>query len=131
MKFKRMIETEIDVKYVKISVPVRYENEDIAFNAPLRDGNTWSAIVDIDTGQIIDWPQGQPLYLSMKVCDEGHYSLLDSEQNKIADHQCYYVPHCTVPGEYGDYIKLDIDTAGVIQNWKPDGTFSGFQPDDD
>ena len=28
-----------------------------------------------------------------------------------------YVPHGVVPGEYGDYIHLNIDSDGTIANW--------------
>jgi hypothetical protein len=128
MKFTRMVPQETEIAYVKVSVPVRYDDEDITYDAPLRSGNTWEATVEVDTGIIKDWPIGRSLFLSMKVCDEGQYSLLDADFQKIADHQHYYVPHCTVPGSDGDYIKLEIDASGKILNWKPDGTFSGFQP---
>lgn len=131
MKFSRKVVEEVEVAYVRIFVPVRYDEEDIPNDAPMRSGDTWAAIVDVATGQIQDWPQGQSLTLSMKVCDEGHYALLDDRKAEIAKHQNYYVPHCTVPGEYGDYIKLEIDEKGVITNWHPNGTFSGFQSDDD
>lgn len=130
MKFTQLIPQEIEVHYVKIDAPV-HGDENIPYDAPLRSGDMWNAIVNIDTGVIQDWPAGQSLDLEMKVTDSGHYALLGENFEVIAQNQNYYVPHCTIPGSYDDYIKLDIDANGVITNWRPDGSFDGFRPDGD
>jgi hypothetical protein len=31
-----------------------------------------------------------------------------------------YVPHEIVPGEYGDYVELEINSDGAIDNWEVD-----------
>ena len=128
MKVKIPITKEVDIKYITIEIAVRYEEEDIPNNAPMRDGDMWKASVDIDTGKINDWPQGQTLDLYMKVCDEGMYRLFDADWNELA---CIdgYVPNGIVPGSYGDYVDLKIDESGVITNWPTNPKFDNFWPD--
>lgn len=117
MKFKVKRLVEIDIRYISIDVAVRYGEEDIPNDFPLRVGDAWKAIVDIDTGMIHDWPVGQAGELSMKVCDQGTYQLLDENMILIAFIEDDYVPHGVVPGRYGDYIELNIDATGRIANW--------------
>lgn len=56
--------------------------------------------------------------IHVKVCDSGHYSLLDANDRELATRQDY-VPSF-FPGEhYGDYLMLNIDIdTGMILNWK-------------
>lgn len=121
MKAKVKTEIEIEVSAIRISVAVRYEEEDIPNDFPMRKADTWTATVAIDTGKIEHWPKGKAGNLRMKVCDEGCYTLLDKDGVEI---KCRdgYVPHGIVPGEYGDYIDLKINSDGIITNWpkKPD-----------
>ena len=126
MKVKVKVEKEIEVTHIRITLPVRYGTEDILNDFPLRNGEVWQAMVEMDTGRILDWPDDprfQQCHLEMKVVDEGTYILYDyssddfEEVAKLQD----YVPHGVVPGEWSDYVYLDID-KGVITNWpkKPD-----------
>jgi hypothetical protein len=117
MKYTINKPVKIDIKYLKIEVPVRYEDEDIPYDAPMRQGDEWNAIIDIDRGTILDWPVGRSLDMYMKVCDSGCYHLLDGEMTAVASLINEYVPHGVVPGEYGDYIHLNIDKDGKILNW--------------
>lgn len=118
MKINIKITKEVYAAYVRIVVPVRYDEEDIPNNFPLRTGDKWGAVVNIDSGIIIDWPpQEEDKKLSMKVCDEGSYIILDEDFNILKKIQGY-VPHELVPGSYGDYIELEINKEGRITNWE-------------
>lgn len=130
MKFKVKMPVEIEIAYVRISVPVRYEEEDIPNDFPLRVGDTWSASVDMDTGKIHGWPIGKAGSLEMKVCDEGTYTLYGKDGNLMATREQDYVPHGVVPGEYGDYIKLEINADGIITNWRKAPNIEQFFPAD-
>jgi hypothetical protein len=130
MKFTVTKKCEIDVQVVRISVPVRYEEEDIPNDFPLRNLDIWQGTVNIETGQILEWPKGQSGNLQMKVTDSGVYVLLDSER-EVIEELCCYVPHGLVPGEYGDYINLEINEDGVITNWPSDPRIDEFFPSDD
>lgn len=117
---------EIEVSHILIAVAVRYEEEDIPNDFPLRDGDIWRAKVEIDTGKIEGWPQGKTGDMHMKVCDEGTYTLLSPAGNEIAKLENEYVPNDVVPGEDGDYIELKIDENGVITNWPKKLTSEDF-----
>lgn len=120
---------EIEVDAIHISVPVRYDEEDIPNDFPLRVGDLWEGTLDLDTGRIREWPEGQSGNLSMKVTDCGTYRLM-SGGDVVAAVEQDYVPSC-IPGRYGDYIDLDIDEHGVVTNWRckdPHQLASAFVP---
>jgi hypothetical protein len=121
MKFNIPAIVEIDVKYVQVSVPVRYEKEDIPNDFPFRENDQWRVTIDAETGYIKDWPVDRyraTYSIHMKVCDQGIYRLLDSEEKELASLEDGYVPSF-FPGEhFGDYIIFDIASDGKILNWK-------------
>lgn len=122
---------EYEAKYIIVDVPVRYDNEDMPYDAPLRSGDNWRALIDLDTATIVDWPQGKTLsFKDMKICDEGIYTLLDADKNEIA-RRADYVPNALLPGAYGDYLSLDINEEGVITNWKASARLSDFEESED
>lgn len=120
--------TEIDIKKIRIEAAVRYEDEDIPYDFPMRDGDMWIAEVDVDTGQIFNWPEGRSGVVHMKVCDCGTYRLFDADGKEVAAIEGDYVPNRVVPGQYGDYIDLQINGSGVITNWPKNPDFSDFFP---
>lgn len=128
MKTTVKIPTEIDIRYVKVHIPVRYDDEDMASDFPLRKGNWWDATINIDTGKIIDWPQGQEGEFYMKVCDGGSYYLLDAEQKQVAKIEKDYIPNRLLPPSdgYGDYVNFVIDETGTITNWYSNPSLEQF-----
>ena len=133
MKVTIQVPKEIEVTHILIDVPVEYGEEDIPNDFPLRKGDNWTARINIDTGKIEGWPAdagAQEIY--MKVCDRGTYVLYSNEE-KVATREDDYVPNAVIPGEYGDYIDLQIAADGTITNWpkKPDvSAFFGGGDDD-
>ena len=129
MKAKVKIETEIEAVELKMCVAVRYEEEDIPNDFPGRSGDALTMRIEIDTGKIIGWPEGVDAEIeSMKVCDQGCYSIFDPTGKQLAELNREYVPHGLVPGEYGDYIKLKIE-KGIITNWPKKPNLKEFFPD--
>ncbi len=116
---------EIEIKYMRIAVPVRYDEEDMPNDFPFRKDDVWDIVVDIDTGKIENWPEGVENSLYMKVCDEGSYFLLDANREEVGSIINDYVPKA-VPGEYGDYINFEIASDGTITNWKKKPNVSKF-----
>lgn len=116
---------EIDIATLRISVPVRYEDEDIPFDFPFRHNDNWTAYVDVDAGRIAEWPKGKTGDMHMKVCDAGEYTLFDRDGVTVAQ-RAGYVPHGLIPGEYGDYIILKIAEDGTITNWPKHPKFTEF-----
>lgn len=138
MKVKLKIEKEFDVKYLLAEAGARYW-EDATVNGkedtegtliPCRDGEYWKPLIDIETGIIINWEQGKVAEVHYKCCDDGKYKLLDANKEVIKEIDGY-VPSIMCPkgSGYGDYVIMDIDADGKIQNWK--AKLSDFQDDDE
>jgi hypothetical protein len=138
MKVKLKIEKEFEVKYLLAEVGARYW-EDATVNGeedtegtliPCRDGEYWKPLIDIETGVITNWDKGHTASIHYKCCDDGLYKLLDENKNEIKSIEGY-VPKIMCPKEngYGDYVIMDIDRDGKIENWKAD--LSDFQDDDE
>lgn len=128
MKLTVMKPVEVEATAVRVSVPVRYEEEDIPNNFPLRKGDTWECTIDLETGKIREWPADAGYQeLHMKVCDEGRYYLIDGEGNPIAAREQEYVPSFFPGDHYGDYIIFKIGADGVIDGWSRKAVIDGVQ----
>lgn len=119
MKLNMWVQTEVVAAAIRLTLPVDYGDEDMPLDYPHRKDDVWTVTVDLDTGQIRDWPTGVPAHhLYMKVCDSGTYCLLDGNDQPVGRVlEQEYVPDC-IPGECGDYVDFRIDEAGRITNWK-------------
>jgi hypothetical protein len=126
MKIKTV--TEVEVKTLRVVAEARYW-EDSTVNGvedtegtliPCRDGDNWCPVIDVETGIITNWEKGKTAEIHYKVCDQCSWSLLDTEDNVVATQEDDYVPDTLCPeGDgYGDYIIMNIDENGQIQNWK-------------
>ena len=121
---------EIEVTHVRIVAPVNYGEEEMPYDFPLRKDDIWEATVNVDTGIIEGWPQGQTADVHLCVKDSGSYYLMDLAQ-EVALIEEDYVPHGLIPGSYGDYIILKIDASGKITNWPAKPKVSAFFPTED
>jgi hypothetical protein len=128
MKVNIKIEKEVDIKILSVEAGVRYW-EDATVNGeddtngdliPCRQGDLWCPIIDIDNGIILNWEQGTTAKIHYKVCDCGSYYLKDEDYNVVMSIEEDYVPSimCPEKGGYGDYIIMNVDENGKIQNWK-------------
>ncbi|MDR2042480.1 MAG: hypothetical protein LBP98_09240 [Tannerella sp.] len=146
MKVRVKVEVEKEVRFLKIDIPVRYGEEDIPNDFPLRvrrenldksmiekwtcygDYDRWQAVIDLESGVIRNWPDGKTGSFEMKVCDEGFYYLLDGEGAVIASIEGDYVPNRAVPPKdgYGDYVALKIEDGGKVTNLYDRPDFSQF-----
>lgn len=119
----------VDIKFLQVSAGVRYWEDGVVCGVddeegaliPHRVGDRWEPKIEIESGRIVDWPANVSASLHYKVCDDGKYSLLN-ESCSIVLQKEGYVPDVMCPKEegYGDYIIMDINEEGFIQNWKPD-----------
>lgn len=129
MNIKIKIEKEFDAKKLQVKAGARYW-EDAQVNGqtdddenpamPCVEDGYWCPIIDIDTGIILNWQQGIAAKIHYKVCDDGTYTVLD-ENDAVIFSQEGYVPDIMCPrGEgFGDYIIMNVNEAGQIENWKP------------
>jgi hypothetical protein len=139
MKITVIKEIEVPVKTLHVEAGVRYwedskindeSDTEIGDNIPCKKGDIWAPIIELEAGKIINWEQGKKASIHYKVCDRGSYFLKDQQGNIVASIEQNYVPSILCPKSqgYGDYIIMDIDENGFIQNWKVD--LSGFENDE-
>lgn len=78
----------------------------------------WHIIINPNTGQICQWPQGTTASIHYKSVDENYIQFLDDRLGIIKEYEGY-VPNFLCPKEpgYGDYVIMDIDENGYIQNF--------------
>lgn len=137
MKLTIKVEKTFDIKKVQVFAGVRYW-EDAGLNGesigndgdfPFRSGDNWCPVIDIETGIIENWPNGETADVHFKVCDCGTYCLIDENGVVVKSIENDYVPNKLIPGEYGDYIIMKIDEEGKIDGWNP--SFEDFEEDED
>ena len=143
MKATIKIKKEVDVRYLKVDAEVQnWEDSDVdgtpdvdlfeckgngiprmPFAVKVKekpklnlysDHWRWQPTIDVEKGCIVDWPKGTTASVHYKICDDGIYALLDPLKNVIVSVDSY-VPDCI--GEYGDYIVMNIDEDGNIENF--------------
>lgn len=115
-------------RFIEVRAGVRYwedgklnGEEDAEGNMPLRNGDLWLPVIDLATGQVLNWPAGMEASVHYKVCDEGDYWLLDEARQRLAKWKSYYVPNdilCPGGSGFGDYIIMNISGDGTIQGWR-------------
>lgn len=114
------IEVRAEVRYWEDATVNDVEDTDGTM-IPCRAGNLWAPIIRLEDGQIMEWPQGIHADVHYKVCDQGEYWLLDANGTRIAKWRGHYVPDsflCHGDRGYGDYIILQIEDTGRIQQWR-------------
>lgn len=125
---KISVKVEKEVKYLQVIADVRYwedatvdgvEDEEGSL-IPCRSGDSWIPMIDLDSGKIINWTEGVVTKIHYKVCDAGRYQLLNKDQRIVKEIKGY-VPNimCPVGNGYGDYIIMNVDENGLIENWSP------------
>lgn len=130
MKVTVIKKEEVEVKFVLIDINPRHLDEEEK-PVPLLVGDTWRVMVDIDSGKIHDWPQGEEREYYWKICDAGSYYLLSESQEVVLSIDNNYVPNNLLPGEWGDYLDLKINGEGVITNWLKNPTSEDFNNDEE
>lgn len=78
----------------------------------------WRPIIDIKEGVIINWRKGTKAHAFYKICDDGTYSLLDTDK-KVLYEVDSYVPNVLAIefSGFGDYVDMFIDENGKISGW--------------
>ena len=121
---------EVPVKYLRAECGVRYfedgelngiQDDDDNPAMPFAKPGLWSPLIDMETGRIVDWPEGKTASIHYKVCDAGRYALLDAEKKEVVAIDGY-VPAIMSPKDngYGDYVIMDIGADGTIDKWRVD-----------
>jgi len=139
MKAIIKVTKEVEVTTLKIRAGVRYwedgtvnGQEDINGDLiPFRDGDYWCPTIDLYSGTVRDWPIGTTADVHYKICDDGYYYLLDDKGEQVFSIEQDYVPNKLIPGDYGDYIVMNIDETGKITNWPDNPSLEDFIEEED
>lgn len=85
------------------------------------DHYRWKPIIDVETGIIINWKKGVIASVHYKVCDDCMITYKKGDEVLCTNDDYLYVPSFLSPKEdgFGDYIIMDIDENGQIDNWRP------------
>jgi len=119
------------ITYLSVNAPVRYPEDNIINRDPSLkevhddeelpglDHGMWRALIRLEDGEVMGWPQGTRAELNIKVVDSGTYYLQDEDQVTIYSREENYVPDCLSidSNGYGDYIYITIQGNGRILNW--------------
>lgn len=120
----------LEVKFIMVEANIRNwkdgvingDNDEDGSQTPFREGDIWCPVINVDTGIILDWPEGMVASFHYKVCDSGVYHLLDNKMIVVASILDNYVPSGLCHGDtgFGDYIIFDVDKTGKIVNYQAD-----------
>lgn len=116
-------------KFIEVDAGVRYwedatvngEPDEDGSRIPFRVGDRWRPVIELESGRVVDWPAGVTADIHYKVCDDGHYWLLDDARRQVGKWWGHYVPDaflCHGDRGYGDYIILTVGEDGIIAGWK-------------
>ena len=137
---KVIIDKPVEVNFtrLKISIGVRHweyarvngEEDTNGDYIPLRDGDNWCPIINIDTGMIENWEKGKTAEVHYKCCDDGEYWLIADDGFELK-YPKYHVPKILdLTGEgFGDYVIMNIDSQGEICNWNGSNDIRDFLPE--
>lgn len=141
MKAKIKVVKEFDLKLFIVKAGVRYwEDTEVngesdtgnGDNIPCKEGSLWSPHIEIETGKIVNWEKGKNAKVHYKVCDCLGYKIKDEMGSVVLSADDGYVPNTLCPKDngYGDYIIMDINEDGQIEDWEFDITdFENFVED--
>jgi len=121
---------DIGVRYWEDGVLNGEEDSDADPKMPLIENGRWKLKINLSSGIIADWPEGSVASVHYKVCDDGVYSLVDDAGSVVAKKEGY-VPSMLAPcGDgFGDYVIMDIDVNGKIDQWRANLSYFGDEND--
>ena len=101
----------------------RYDDDEKNPQMPniVNDGTAfrWKPIINLNTGEITNWPLNRPAEVLYKVCDEFYCEVKTADGETTVKYGGYVPDFMSINDNgYGDYIDLSIDKNGCIKNWK-------------
>lgn len=128
MKVKVLKPSIVDVKYLKVRIDnIDIRDWELNYN-PIEsmeqhpfysNKKSIEFAIELETGKVLNWCQGNRLETWDKVVDEGVYTLCDSDFNEVVGYDGYVPKMLDRRGDgYGDYLQFIIDENGYILNWE-------------
>lgn len=122
---------ELEIHTVRIEVKL---HDDVSESLPkhlFNDDGELDLLIEVDTGKVVSWQGSEPVNIHDKVCDNGVYTLFGLDGLEVGKIDNYYVPNNLIPGDYGDYINLEINSDGFVTNWPKYPSVLEFFPEKD
>lgn len=131
MKVKLLTGTETEAKYIAFYVkPMWHGYISVTSDSLSRDGrdmpclcnNIWCPILDLDTGEIINWKEGCSADILIENTDACYASLMDANKKVLAraENENFYCGNDSKPDDpyYYFAFKWSIDSNKKIKNWR-------------
>ena len=135
MKFTMMKEVQVEAETLLCQMGVRswedglvngQEDKNNDPQMPFAMCDKWCIEIDLESGKILDWPEGVLASIHYKVCDDGYYALLDASGDELVSKHGYVPAMLSPDGEgCGDYAIMTIGLDGKIENWLADLRYFG------
>ena len=129
MIIEMLVKQEVDIKTLYVKAKPLYwtsakingvEDTENGDNVPCKVGECWCPIIDIDTGQILNWKKGVTANIDYKISDNFNYNICDDNDEIIVSGEDTYVPDTfsITDSGYGDYFHIYVNENGIISNWE-------------
>nr|DAP70549.1 MAG TPA: hypothetical protein [Caudoviricetes sp.] len=122
---------ELEIHTVRIEVELHDDASESLPKHLFNDDGELDLLIEVDTGKVVSWQGSEPVNIYDKVCDNGVYTLFGSGGLEVGKIDNYYVPNDLIPGDYGDYINLEINADGFVTNWHKYPSVLEFFPEKD
>lgn len=125
----KLLELNVHPRYVedaKINGAPEYTEEEIhngkmpkmPFMVKVKGEWYWIVNINLDEGYIVAWPKGITAKVYYKVCDDGVYTLVYNDYERIRWENIYVPSILDISGKsFGDYIEFEIDENGYIKDF--------------
>jgi len=123
-KLAKYLQCEIKTRYWEDSylngIPDEKMEMPCIYKTPNIEDYSWNIIIDLESGEIINWVKGNKAQIHYKSVDNNNFYLLNQKMKKIGKQTDSYVIDTLCPKEDGDgdYVIMDIDENGYIQDFK-------------
>jgi len=127
----------LNVEYIDSAEFITYNGKDCNFKDNIfpyskkTESTDYDALInftiDIDTGKVLNWKEGDTACIYNKPVDSGIYTFMDENKKNVLKISDYVIDGLDIEDEgFGDYIILRILPDGTINNWNKDKVLKAY-----
>ena len=113
------------VKFIKVSVPYGLSFSPLLGHPHVHNGK-FEILINMKTGVIVGW-KGHAGSYEFKVADNAEIRFYGENKIGLFNIKQTYISNLMLPGEFNDYLYLDIDDNGKITNWLSGVSFEYYE----